>query len=182
MGVIDSGAQTWCCFDAFPMKNQKAISRVRPGLSGVGSIVFCNEEAIMRTYNLPTISTIMLSCILRRSGSLVCWKSEFLAISEFDHFNFLSSTILKLEPTPRSIRIIVQCCRNICSSWDFSHGEIPDVMRESQINKNPKSRKIEESNTESVQAYGIGLAIDGFKGIFYLIGFSWPLRFTVCSY
>jgi len=45
-------------------------------------------------------------------------------------------------------------------------------MRESQINKNPKSRKIEESNTESVQAYGIGLAIDGFKGIFYLIGFS----------
>jgi lipopolysaccharide/colanic/teichoic acid biosynthesis glycosyltransferase len=47
MSVIGPRPQTQRCFDAFPEKSQVEIVRVRPGLSGVGSIVFCNEEKLM---------------------------------------------------------------------------------------------------------------------------------------
>ena len=47
MSVIGPRPQTQRCFDAFPKKSQLAIVRVRPGLSGVGSIVFRDEEEMM---------------------------------------------------------------------------------------------------------------------------------------
>lgn len=47
MSVIGPRPQTQRCFDAFPKKSQKAIIRVRPGLSGVGSIIFRDEERMM---------------------------------------------------------------------------------------------------------------------------------------
>ena len=47
MSVIGPRPQTQRCFDAFPKQSQQAIVRVRPGLSGVGSIVFRNEDELM---------------------------------------------------------------------------------------------------------------------------------------
>jgi lipopolysaccharide/colanic/teichoic acid biosynthesis glycosyltransferase len=47
MSVIGPRPQTQRCFDAFPKKSQVVIVRVRPGLSGVGSIVFRDEERMM---------------------------------------------------------------------------------------------------------------------------------------
>lgn len=44
MSVIGPRPQTRRCFDAFPPEVQAEIVRVRPGLSGVGSIVFRGEE------------------------------------------------------------------------------------------------------------------------------------------
>jgi lipopolysaccharide/colanic/teichoic acid biosynthesis glycosyltransferase len=39
MSVVGPRPQTQRCFDAFPQKSQASIVRVRPGLSGVGSII-----------------------------------------------------------------------------------------------------------------------------------------------
>ena len=53
MSVIGPRPQTQRCFDAFPMQSQKEIIKVRPGLSGIGSIVFRNEEEMMQASNDP---------------------------------------------------------------------------------------------------------------------------------
>jgi len=47
MSVVGPRPQTKRCFDAFPQSSRDAIIRVRPGLSGIGSIVFRNEEELM---------------------------------------------------------------------------------------------------------------------------------------
>ncbi len=44
MSVIGPRPQTQRCFDAFPQRSKDAIILVRPGLSGVGSIFFSDEE------------------------------------------------------------------------------------------------------------------------------------------
>lgn len=51
MSVIGPRPQTQRCFDAFPMASQPVITTVRPGLSGIGSIVFRGEEEMMGTAN-----------------------------------------------------------------------------------------------------------------------------------
>ena len=53
MSIVGPRPQTKRCFEAFPRDSQKAISEVRPGLSGVGSIVFRNEEELMHGSDNP---------------------------------------------------------------------------------------------------------------------------------
>ena len=47
MSIIGPRPQTQRCFDAFPKRSQQAIRKLRPGLSGIGSIVFYDEEEMM---------------------------------------------------------------------------------------------------------------------------------------
>lgn len=53
MSVIGPRPQTQRCFDAFPKQSQQAIIRARPGLSGIGSIVFRDEEQLMGCHTNP---------------------------------------------------------------------------------------------------------------------------------
>jgi lipopolysaccharide/colanic/teichoic acid biosynthesis glycosyltransferase len=47
MSIIGPRPQTQRCFDAFPKAVQAQIVKVRPGLSGIGSIVFRDEENLL---------------------------------------------------------------------------------------------------------------------------------------
>jgi lipopolysaccharide/colanic/teichoic acid biosynthesis glycosyltransferase len=47
MSVVGPRPQTIRCFNAFPPRSQQLILTVRPGLSGIGSIIFRDEEEIM---------------------------------------------------------------------------------------------------------------------------------------
>lgn len=47
MSVVGPRPQEQRCFDAFPAHVQRQIVRVRPGLSGIGSIIFRNEEDLL---------------------------------------------------------------------------------------------------------------------------------------
>lgn len=47
MSLIGPRPQTARCFAAFPESSQSAIATVRPGLSGLGSIVFRDEEDLL---------------------------------------------------------------------------------------------------------------------------------------
>ena len=47
MSFIGPRPQTKRCFDAFPMQSQQVIALVPPGLSGIGSIVFRNEDVML---------------------------------------------------------------------------------------------------------------------------------------
>ena len=53
MSVIGPRPQTQRCFNAFPLLHQNKIIKVRPGLSGIGSIIFRNEEDMMHANNDP---------------------------------------------------------------------------------------------------------------------------------
>lgn len=47
MSVIGPRPQDKRCFEVFPHASREAIKRVRPGLSGVGSIIFRDEERLL---------------------------------------------------------------------------------------------------------------------------------------
>ncbi|MGY0652475.1 sugar transferase [Luteimonas sp. A537] len=53
MSIIGPRPQTQRCFDAFPAHSQAEIVKVRPGLSGIGSIVFRDEEELMHASAEP---------------------------------------------------------------------------------------------------------------------------------
>jgi lipopolysaccharide/colanic/teichoic acid biosynthesis glycosyltransferase len=47
MSLVGPRPQTKRCFNAFPLSSQAEIIKVRPGLSGIGSIVFRREEEML---------------------------------------------------------------------------------------------------------------------------------------
>ncbi len=48
MSLIGPRPQTQKCFDSFPEESQKIIIKIKPGLSGIGPIVFRREEDILQ--------------------------------------------------------------------------------------------------------------------------------------
>ncbi|MFK8035748.1 MAG: sugar transferase [Hyphomicrobiales bacterium] len=53
MSIIGPRPQTKRCFDAFPERSREEIIKLRPGLSGLGSVVFRNEEEMMHAAQDP---------------------------------------------------------------------------------------------------------------------------------
>jgi lipopolysaccharide/colanic/teichoic acid biosynthesis glycosyltransferase len=53
MSIVGPRPQTRRCFDAFPEQSKTAITQVRPGLSGLGSIAFRGEEDMMEASSDP---------------------------------------------------------------------------------------------------------------------------------
>ncbi|MBS0212191.1 MAG: sugar transferase [Proteobacteria bacterium] len=50
MSIVGPRPQTQRCFNAFPERSRQEIVKVRPGLSGIGSIVFRDEEDLMHAH------------------------------------------------------------------------------------------------------------------------------------
>lgn len=51
MSLIGPRPQTPRCFEAFPIESQKMIVNIKPGLSGIGPIVFRAEEDILEIHS-----------------------------------------------------------------------------------------------------------------------------------
>lgn len=51
MSLIGPRPQAQRCFDVFPLKSQHIIVQVKPGLSGIGAIVFRGEEDILEGHS-----------------------------------------------------------------------------------------------------------------------------------
>jgi len=71
MSIIGPRPQTQRCFDAFPSKSQTAIVQVRPGLSGIGSIIFRDEENMMHNHVDP--ANFYDQIIMPYKGALEEW-------------------------------------------------------------------------------------------------------------
>jgi lipopolysaccharide/colanic/teichoic acid biosynthesis glycosyltransferase len=71
MSIIGPRPQTRRCFDAFPKSSQDEIIKVRPGLSGIGSIVFRDEEDMMHANNDP--DKFYDEIVMPYKGSLEEW-------------------------------------------------------------------------------------------------------------
>jgi lipopolysaccharide/colanic/teichoic acid biosynthesis glycosyltransferase len=53
MSVVGPRPQTRRCFDAYSLVAQHAVIQVRPGLSGIGSIIFRDEEKLLHGLKEP---------------------------------------------------------------------------------------------------------------------------------
>ena len=53
MSIVGPRPQTRRCFEAFPKRSQDQIITVRPGLSGIGSIIFRGEDQLMHASAEP---------------------------------------------------------------------------------------------------------------------------------
>ncbi len=71
MSVVGPRPQTQRCFDAFLPAAQAAIVSVRPGLTGIGSIVFRDEESIIGQRNDST--AFYDSVLMPYKGQLEQW-------------------------------------------------------------------------------------------------------------
>ena len=71
MSIIGPRPQTQRCFDAFPKSAQIDITTVRPGLSGIGSVVFRSEENMMHANATP--DGFYDNVIMPYKGKLESW-------------------------------------------------------------------------------------------------------------
>lgn len=80
ISIVGPRPQTQRCFDAFPERSQKEIVKVRPGLTGVGSIVFRGEEKLMLANTDP--NRVYDQIIMPYKGLLEEWfvKNQSLLI------------------------------------------------------------------------------------------------------
>ena len=71
LSLIGPRPQTIRCFNSFPLNAQKEISKVKPGLSGIGSIFFRDEEEMMGSEVDPDL--FYNDVIMRYKGDLEIW-------------------------------------------------------------------------------------------------------------
>ena len=74
MSVIGPRPLTSQAFDTYSDNTKCLIKKVRPGLSGIGSIVFRAEEEILHGASAPLIFMKMLLPHIRRTRGMVCLK------------------------------------------------------------------------------------------------------------
>jgi lipopolysaccharide/colanic/teichoic acid biosynthesis glycosyltransferase len=89
MSVIGPRPQTQRCFNAFPQSSQNEIIKVRPGLSGIGSIIFRNEEDMMHANNDP--DKFYDEIVMPYKGLLEKWYVSHQNI--FSYFSLIGLTI-----------------------------------------------------------------------------------------
>jgi lipopolysaccharide/colanic/teichoic acid biosynthesis glycosyltransferase len=88
MSIIGPRPQTRRCFDAFPKRSQEKIMLVRPGLSGIGSIVFRDEENMMHGHENP--HDFYDEVIMPYKGQLEEWYVEHATLRNYFLLIFLT--------------------------------------------------------------------------------------------
>ena len=81
MSVVGPRPQTQRCFDAFLLSSQNEIIKVRPGLSGIGSIIFRDEEDMMYANNDP--DKFYDEIVMPYKGSLEEWYVSHQSIGSY---------------------------------------------------------------------------------------------------
>jgi lipopolysaccharide/colanic/teichoic acid biosynthesis glycosyltransferase len=103
MSVIGPRPQTQRCFDVFPDLAQNDIVNVRPGLSGIGSIIFRSEENMLHVNAVP--DQLYDNVIMPYKGKLEIWYVRNNSI--WNYLLLITLTILVIFT--RSTRLIFWC-------------------------------------------------------------------------
>lgn len=81
MSIIGPRPQAKKNFDVFPIKYQEIITNVKPGLSGIGSIIFRDEEEILAKYEKNT--DFYINVIAPYKGELEVWYVRNCSMSNY---------------------------------------------------------------------------------------------------
>lgn len=100
MSLIGPRPQTRRCFDAFPDDYHDTILSVRPGLSGLGSIVFRDEEEMMS--NNIDADRLYDDVIMPYKGALECWYVKHAGVVTYLKLILLTTWVVL---TPKSVAI-----------------------------------------------------------------------------
>lgn len=100
MSVIGPRPQTQRCFDAFPKPSQEAIVLVRPGLSGIGSVVFRGEEDMLDAATDP--NHLYDEVIMPYKGQLEEWYVAHQSLGLYFLLIFITVWVV-LFPSSRVI-------------------------------------------------------------------------------
>ena len=103
MSVIGPRPQTQRCFNAFPVSNQNDIMKLRPGLSGIGSVIFRSEEDMMHANAEP--DRLYDDVIMPYKGRLESWYVRNNSV--WNYLLLIALTVLVI--LTRSTRLIFQC-------------------------------------------------------------------------
>lgn len=88
MSIIGPRPQTKRCFDAFPESSQVEIVKVPPGLSGIGSVVFRDEEEMMHASVDPDYTYDRI--IMPYKGQLEEWYVQNRSVKTYFLLIFLT--------------------------------------------------------------------------------------------
>jgi len=98
MSIVGPRPQTQRCFDAFPKRSRECIVKVRPGLSGIGSIVFRGEESLIGSDSRS--SNFYDSVIMPYKGLLEEWYVANQSLSTYSKI-ILATAVVVLNPESR---------------------------------------------------------------------------------
>lgn len=101
ISIVGPRPLTFKNFDMYDVDTQKIISKMRPGLTGVGSIVFRDEESILKK-SPKDIEACYREDIAPFKGELESWY--FMNQSIFLYFNLIFLTIWAVI-SPKSVII-----------------------------------------------------------------------------
>jgi lipopolysaccharide/colanic/teichoic acid biosynthesis glycosyltransferase len=80
-------------FDPYPEEVKRVIYNVRPGLTGVGSIVFRDEEAILSKSDLP-VEECYAKVIAPQKGALELWYQKNMSLATDIKLIFLTAWVI----------------------------------------------------------------------------------------
>ena len=100
MSIIGPRPQTARCFNAFPAKSQNRIITIRPGLSGLGSIVFRDEEKFMELSAEP--ERLYDEIIMPYKGKLEEWYVENKSVIVYFQCIILTIMVI-IKPASNSL-------------------------------------------------------------------------------
>ncbi len=92
MSLIGPRPQTEDCFNDFDLESQRTITMVRPGLSGIGSIIFSNEELLLA--NDEEAKEIYVTDIMPFKGLVERWFIERRGLKLYFLLIFLTVYVL----------------------------------------------------------------------------------------
>jgi lipopolysaccharide/colanic/teichoic acid biosynthesis glycosyltransferase len=100
MSLVGPRPQSRRCFDAFPADTQEVIVKVKPGLSGVGPIVFRGEEDILEDHagSVEFYDTV----IAPYKGKVEAWYVDNQTLSTYFSVIFITVWVV-LFPRSRAV-------------------------------------------------------------------------------
>lgn len=92
MSIVGPRPQTLRCFEAFSADAQAEIVKVRPGLSGIGSIIFRDEENLLHAAKDP--ATFYDNVIMPYKGAVEKWYIENQNIKNYFFIIFATAWVV----------------------------------------------------------------------------------------
>ena len=92
MSVVGPRPQAQRCFNAFPVDVQEEIVKVKPGLSGVGSIFFRDEEDLLHEVANPT--EFYDEIIAPYKGALEKWYVQHATLTNYFLVIFVTAWVV----------------------------------------------------------------------------------------
>ena len=94
MSIIGPRPQDAIGFNAFNTKEQESIIKIRPGLSGIGSIFFRDEEEIMERAKVADKKRFYIKVISPYKGKIEAWYVEHKTLYLYFLLIFLTMNIV----------------------------------------------------------------------------------------